>query len=103
MLHRKAALSAAGGVLLLEAGEVVVFQTLRERRTDVRRHNASVHRDRIAHDGRRPTDSCVGALGIRMIAARVLGERRLAAERFAAAGHKALVRTSARVDSAVTR
>ena len=81
----------------------MLFETLREGRATVRRQDASVHRDGIAHDGGWAADTQVSAFSVRMVATRVLGERGFAAERFAASRHQTLVRTSARVDSSVAR
>lgn len=79
-----------------------MLKTLRECGARVRREGATVHRDRVAHDGGWTADASVGAFGVGMVATSVLGEGGLAAERFAATWHQALVRAPASVDPPVT-
>lgn len=103
MVHPEAVLSGRRISIHLESGQVVVFESLRESRSAVGRQSASVHRDRVAHDGGGPTTNPrIGAFSIGMVATSVLGECCLAAEGFTTAGDETLVGTSASVNSAVT-
>lgn len=104
VLHRKPIPSHRRIVFELQAGQVLMLETVWESGTAVRRQGTAVHRDRVAHDGGWTTaDTGVCAFGIRMVATCVLGESGFAAERLAAACNKTLVRSPSRVDPPVTR
>ena len=72
-------------VLGLDTGEIVLLETLRERRARVRRERTARDRERVAEDARRAAGAHVRAFGVSVVAAGMFGERGLAAERLATA------------------